>query len=106
MWARIRRCSHLVTNSAYTVGSAKSATVNIAGNNVPSTISKAPGNNVKITWGSVAGKVYGVASQSNLGGTTWTNLSGLITATNTTTSYTDTTASKPKTRYYIVYVTN
>ncbi|MDB6018452.1 MAG: hypothetical protein JWR19_2941 [Pedosphaera sp.] len=96
----------LSANSAYTVGSANSATVNIAGNAVPTTIDKVPSNDVKITWSSVVGKVYSVVSKVSLSDTTWTNLSGLITATNTTTSYTDTTGSKPKTRYYTVYVTD
>jgi hypothetical protein len=96
----------LAANSAYTVGSANSGTVTIAGNSVPSTIGGAAGHAVKITWNSVAGKIYRVAYKSSLSDTTWTDLSGLITATGTTTSYTDTTASRHSTRYYVVYVTD
>jgi hypothetical protein len=61
---------------------------------------------VKITWKSVVGKIYVVAYKNSLSVTTWTNLSGPITATATSTSYTDTTASKNNTRYYVVYVTD
>jgi hypothetical protein len=96
----------LSANSAYTAGSASSGTVTIAGNSVPSTIGNAPGHNVKVTWTSVAGKIYRVAYKSNLSDATWTDLSGLITATGTSTSYTDTTASNKTQRYYVVYVTN
>lgn len=96
----------LSANSAYTTGATGNATVTIAGNNVPCTIGSAPGHNVKITWNSIVGKAYRVAYKTSLAGTTWMNLSGLITATGTTTSYTDTTASKSTTRYYLVYVTD
>jgi hypothetical protein len=96
----------LAGNAAYTVGSAGAATVTIAGNSVPSALSKATGNNRQITWSSVPGKIYRVASKNSLADTSWTNLSGLLTATSTTTSYTDTTANKATQRYYLVYVTN
>src|SRR5207247_10588628 len=96
----------LAANSSCTVGSPNNATVTIAGNAVPSTIGKAPGNNVKVMWTSVAGKTYRVAYKNKLSDPAWTDLSGLITATSTTTSYTDTTASSKTQRYYVVYVTN
>jgi len=96
----------LAVNVGYTIGSAGNATVTIAGNSVPSTLSKVTGNNRQITWSSAPGKIYRVAYKNNLSDTTWTNLSGLITATGTTTLYTDTTANKSTQRYYLVYVTN
>jgi hypothetical protein len=37
---------------------------------------------------------------------TWTNLSSAITATGTSTSYTDTTASQAKQRFYIIKANN
>ncbi|HEY2329659.1 MAG TPA: Ig-like domain-containing protein [Verrucomicrobiae bacterium] len=95
----------LSANSAYTVGAAASATVTITGNSVPSSISKA-GSNMKITWSSVVNKTYHVAYKNSLTDATWTNLSSLITAASSTTSYTDTTASSKTQRFYIVYVTN
>jgi hypothetical protein len=95
----------LAANSAYTIGSAGNAIVTIAGNSVPIKIRKT-GNNMQITWSSVASKIYRVAYKDNLNDATWTNLSGLITATGTTTSYTDTTASSKTQRYYVAYVTN
>jgi hypothetical protein len=96
----------LSPNAGYTLGSAGNATVTIAGNSVPSALNKAAGNNRQITWSSVPGKIYRVASKNSLADTSWTNLSGLLTATSTTTSYTDTTANKATQRYYIAYVVN
>jgi hypothetical protein len=95
----------LSANSTYTVGATGSATVTIAGNSVPSSIAKT-GGNMKITWSSVVNKTYRVAYKNSLTDATWVNLSGLITATGTSTSYTDTTASGKTQRYYVVYVTN
>jgi hypothetical protein len=88
----------LSANSAYTVGSANNATVTIAGNSVP--------NNIEIVWGSLVGKSYRVAYTTSSSETTWTNLSGVITATNATTSYIDTTAQNSSARYYLVFVTD
>lgn len=96
----------LSTNATYTAGPVATATVTIAGNAVPSSIGNASGHNINVIWNSVVGKVYRVAYKNNLSDTTWTDLSGPITATSTTTSYTDTTASKNAQRYYVVYVTN
>jgi len=66
---------------------------------------QSPGNEITITCGSVAGKIYRVAYKDNLSDATWTGLSGPITATGATTSYMDTTIGKTQ-RFYIVYVTN
>jgi len=95
----------LAANSAYAVGTASSASVTIAGNSVPGSLSKA-GGHMKITWSSVVNKAYRVDYKDSLSDAAWTNLSGLITATSTSTSYTDTTASSKTQRYYVVYVTN
>jgi hypothetical protein len=95
----------LAANSAYTIGANSTATVTIAGNSVPSSIGKS-GANMKVTWSSVVNKAYRVAYKNSLTDATWTNLGSLITATGTSTSYTDTTASSKTQRYYIVYVTN
>jgi len=73
---------------------------------VPSAIGKAPGNTIKITWNSVANKIYRVACKNNLSDAAWTDLSGLITATGASTSYTDTTAGNKTKCYYTVYVTD
>jgi hypothetical protein len=96
----------LAANSTYGAGSANSGTVTIAGNSVPSTIGNAPGHAVKITWKSVAGKIYVVADKTSWSEPTWTNLSGSITATGSSTSYTDTTVNNHNVRYYLVYVTD
>jgi hypothetical protein len=96
----------LSASPAYTASSASPATVIIAGNTVPSSIGNAPGHVIQVTWKSAAGKNYRVAYKNNLSDATWAELSGPITATGTTTSYTDTTASNKTQRYYVVYVTN
>jgi hypothetical protein len=96
----------LSSNLAYTVDSPNSGTMTIAGNGVRCSIGRAPGNNIKITWGSVVGKAYRVAYKNSMSNATWTNMSPLTTATSTTTSYTDTTANKSTKRYYVVYVTD
>jgi hypothetical protein len=97
----------LSANAAYTIGSANSASVTIAGNNVPITsLRKAPANGgMVITWSSQAGKTYRVTDKSNLTDP-WVDLSGNITATGSSTSWTDSTAGASKQRFYAVYVTN
>ena len=96
----------LGANSAYALNSPDTATITIAGNSVPSTIGGGANHTLKITWSSVAGKVYVVAYKNSLSDATWTNLSSPITATGTSSSYTDATVSKHISRYYIVYVTD
>jgi len=96
----------LTANPAYTVGPSGNATVTIAGNSVPSSLRKVPGNNMQITWASTPGKVYRMAYKNDLADPNWTDLSGNISATGTTTSGTDTTSGASMQRYYSVYVTN
>jgi hypothetical protein len=95
----------LASGSGYSVSSPQKATVTIGGNSLRTTIGKAPGNNAKLTWASQAGKAYRVAYKNSLTDTAWTDLSSL-SATSTSTSYTDTAASTKTQRFYIVYVTN
>jgi len=97
----------LSVNAAYTIGSANSASVTIAGNNVPVTsLRKAPANGgMVITWSSQAGKTYRVADKSSLTDP-WVDLSGNIMAAGPSTSWTDSTAGASKQRFYAVYGTN
>jgi hypothetical protein len=95
----------LVANPAYTLGTAGGASVTIAGNSVPCGL-KLSGKNAIISWSSVAGKIYRVAYKANLTDAQWTDLSGNITATGTSTSWTDQDGGRSNQRYYIVYVTN
>jgi len=96
----------LSANAAYSVGSPNNATLTIAGNIIPCSVSKVPGNNFRITWASTPGKVYRVAYKNSMTDAHWTDLSGNITASTTTTSWTDTTSGASKQRYYTVYVVN
>jgi hypothetical protein len=96
----------LASGAGYTVGASSAATVTIGGNSLPCAISRAAGNNAKITWASTAGKSYRVASKNSLGDANWTDLSGLVTAAGTSTAYTDTGASARTQRFYVVYLTN
>ena len=85
----------------YVYGSSSGTT-----NSVHTTLSVASGHGMKITWTSVVGKIYSVACKNRLTDPAWTNMSGSISATNTTTSYTDTTAGSAPMRFYMVYATN
>jgi len=82
------------------------ASITIAGNSVPSSLRKVSGNNMQITWTSVPGKIYRVASKNNLSDAAWANASGDIPATGGTTFWTDTTSGASNQRYYVVFVTN
>jgi hypothetical protein len=95
----------LVANSAYTVGPSSNASVTIAGNSVPSSL-KLSGKNATISWSSVAGKIYRVAYKANLTDDQWIDLSGYITASGVSTSWTDQDGGRSNQRYYTVYVTN
>ncbi len=96
----------LSANAAYNAGAQNNATVSIAGNNVPIWAGKTTRNDMEIVWHSVVGKAYRVAYGTSLSATTWTNLSGLISATSTTTEYIDYTSKNAPARYYVVYVTD
>jgi len=58
---------------------------------------------MKLTWNSVAGDTYRVAYANSLH-TSWTDLSGSIIATGTTTPWTDATASTVNQRFYRIYL--
>ena len=76
-----------------------------AGNGVTVTsLHKVPGG-MTLTWPSVAGKIYRVAFMNNLTDPL-TDLSGNIAATDSSTSWTDSTAGASKHRFYVVYVLN
>jgi hypothetical protein len=59
-----------------------------------------------ITWSSTPGQTYQIAYKDNLMDTTWAALSSNITATDTTTSWTDTSLSAPSNRFYIINILN
>jgi len=64
------------------------------------------GTTVSITWASIPGINYRIAYKTSLLDANWMDLSANITATNTTTSWTDEAGSKFAERYYRVHVTN
>ncbi|MHB8522382.1 MAG: glycoside hydrolase family 9 protein [Limisphaerales bacterium] len=96
----------LASSVLYVVGTPNSGTVNITGNSVPITSVKATGKGITVTWTSVPGKIYQAVYKTTVLDKAWTALGGSITATATTTSVTDTTATKSTQRYYAVYVEN
>jgi len=96
----------LATNADYNVGSPNDATFTMAGNAVPIKSIKATRTYVTITWTSAPGKTYRVAYRNSLSDATWTDLSGSLTATSTTTTWIDDTANRNTQRYYVVYVVN
>jgi Bacterial Ig domain/Protein of unknown function (DUF1565) len=113
----------LASDPTYAVGSPASATMNIV-SNAPSGGTGGSGSTgsggstggssnitlqvtktLTFTWNSVAGKVYRVASRATLT-SPWKDLSGNITATGATTSWTDTVMSNANQQFYTVYSTN
>ncbi len=103
----------LSADPSYQVGTPSSATMTIVSNAPPASppatitlqISKTLGGGIKFTWNSVAGKVYRVASKANMI-SAWKDLSSNVTATGTTTSWTDTIMSHTNQQFYTVYSTN
>jgi hypothetical protein len=59
-----------------------------------------------ITWPSTPGQTYYVAATTNLLNANWINLSGTITATNSSTSWTDSATSGLPQRFYVVNILN
>jgi len=96
----------LSANSAYTIGAAATAKVAIAGNSLPSSLANVSGNNLRLTWASRVGGIYHVAYKNNLTDALWIDLSGIIAATSTSTSWTDPTAALARNRFYVVYAAN
>ena len=93
-------------NPAYMVGSSGSASVTIAGNSVRIGSLKIVGNEVTISWASVAGRTYRVAAKESLADPIWTDVSDNVTATGASTSWVDPDANRFMQRYYVAYMTN
>jgi hypothetical protein len=74
----------------------------IPGKSVPGKLSHVPGEGARITWSSVVGTTYRVSSKDGLASPTWTDLSGPIIATATTTTYIDESSRGKNQRFYIV----
>ncbi|HEX3358046.1 MAG TPA: hypothetical protein VHS31_13825, partial [Tepidisphaeraceae bacterium] len=56
----------------------------------------------KLSWTSAVGSTYRVLYKNALNDSTWTQIGNDITATSTTTSYTDTTSTQANQRFYVV----
>jgi hypothetical protein len=95
-----------VAAAGYSIGANASADVVMAGNAVPIQFVKKESNGMRIAWNSTVGKTYRVLSKNNLTDTTWTQLSGSVSATSTATGWLDTGATPATQRFYMVYVTN
>lgn len=76
------------------------------GASMTSSLRKMSGSNMQVTWASVVGTPYQIFYKNNLSDPTWTAISSVITATGTTTSWTDTTAGSAPHRFYRVYTAN
>ena len=96
----------LLPDAAYTAGLPGNATITLGSNAIVVSLRKVSANNMQITWTSTPGQVYRVICKNNLTDANWTGLSGNITATGTTTSWTDTPSAESKQRYYSVYMSN
>ena len=85
--------------------SGRDASVPTSANSIRSSIVRASSGTMQFNWSSVIGKTYRVAYKNALTDTNWTDLSGNITATGATCSWTDTTATATR-RFYVVYAVN
>jgi hypothetical protein len=94
---------NLLSDPSYHVGTqAFRATLNIAPHVIAAArVKTADGTTLK--WHTLAGRTYRVVYRDTPSGP-WADLSGEIAATATTTSWTDTTASQVKRRFYHVYL--
>ena len=96
----------LTADATYIIGTNNSATVTILGNSISiSSIATVKGGGMRITWPSSPGRTYHVAGKSDLSGP-WTDLSGVVTATDTTSSWTDVAINGIAKRFYLAYVVN
>lgn len=107
----------LAPDPSYQIGSPSSATMTIASTTTvsgsgPFTNASVPvriGNSatgITLTWKSVPGKTYLVTTKNQLDGSNLTPLSPNILATDSMTSWVDTTADKSGQRYYVVSAVN
>jgi subtilisin family serine protease len=97
----------LQANGSYIVGSPNSATVTLASPPAPhiESIASVSSDGIVIRWSSFPGARYQVQDKSDLAASLWQDLSGVITATATTTSWTNNIAGVRQ-RYYIVKLMN
>jgi hypothetical protein len=79
------------------------AALGIAGNSIRSSLVKA-GSGMQISWPSVVGKNYRIATRTSLTSGSWTD-SGNVTAAGTTEAWTDSVAGENQ-KFYTVYITN
>lgn len=89
---------------AWEIGAHIYGTSNVA--STPTTVPCAISRSITITWNSTAGKTYYVAYKNSLSDPAWTTLSGTITASGSTTTYTDTAIGAEPSRFYCIWVTN
>jgi hypothetical protein len=61
---------------------------------------------MRITWSTVPGQNYRVAVKASLADPAWTNLSGNLPATDTTTTWTDENAGQFRLRFYRIRAVN
>jgi hypothetical protein len=92
------------SGSGYSVGSANAATVFIDGTFGPITGVIVSGGQVGVTWASTAGKVYRVLYKDNLSEPVWREILGDITATASTTTYTEAVGFRTQRFYQIMEV--
>ncbi len=102
--------AHTLTAIAQTLAGYQSTAAPVTfvvNNNPTSVVSITPAaGGMMITWPSSAGRTYSVAATSDLLNANWTNLSGNITATNSSTSWIDNATNVFPQRFYLVSILN
>jgi hypothetical protein len=88
------------SGSSYSTGSPRTVDVTLGGNTVPAAL-KLSTNGAILTWASNSSKSYYVAYKNSLTDSTWIPI-GQVTATDSTSSWTDNTAAASGQRFYLV----
>jgi hypothetical protein len=94
-------------DAGYTVGAPASASVNITATALPKiTAISRDTNGAQLAWEGRPGQAYRVAYKNSLTDAGWTDISGDISATESTVSWSDSTAGEASQRFYLVYEVN
>ena len=88
------------SNASYSLGSPATVSVKLSGNTVPASLRLSTQGAI-LTWTSNSSKQYNVAYKNNLNDANWIPI-GQVTATDTTSSYTDNAPSGWTQRFYMV----
>ena len=92
----------LSAGAGYSVGAPGTATILLAGNNIPLSSVQMSGGRPTFTWSSAANAIYRVLYKNNLTDPVWLGASPDMTASASTTTWTDTNNANTTQRFYVL----